>query len=170
MVNENHFRFDGKTFFNIEKMIYGFKNCKSFSEIELFVIARTFEIRLPKFGIGRSSESRRHRNPATVAGIRPDLAKMAGSNRIWMEPATGPTGFGQNGRNPAGSYRIWRNTTILAGFGQTCSPESDNGDRTLPDSGRCLKIFSRKLFFLKMISSKIFYDGNHFTSKQTEHK
>jgi hypothetical protein len=91
MVNENHFRFDGKTFFNFGKMIYGFKNRKSFSEIELFVLARTFEIRLPESCIGRSSESRGHRNLAMVRS-RPDLAKMAGSDRIWMEPA----GFGWN--------------------------------------------------------------------------
>jgi len=79
------------------------------------------------------------------------------------------------------------NPAILAGSGQTFSPESGNGDRTLPDSGdnyqtlifafrnffvrtKHRKIFSRKSFFLKMISSKSFYDGNHFTSKQTEHK
>jgi len=32
------------------------------------------------------------------------------------------------------------------------------------------KLFWKNYFFLKMISSKIFYDGNNFTSKQTEHK
>jgi hypothetical protein len=41
MVNENHFQFDRKTFFNFWKTIYGFK---SFSEIKLFVLARTFDI------------------------------------------------------------------------------------------------------------------------------
>jgi hypothetical protein len=72
--------------------------------------------------------------------------------------------------------------------GQTCSSKSGNSDRTLPDSGgccqilifafrnffvraKCRKIFSRKsFFFLKMISPKIFYGENHFTSKQTKHK
>jgi len=69
MVNENHFRFDRKTFFNFWKTIYCFKNRKSFSEIKLFVLARTFDIQLPESGNGRSSESMRHRNPAT--GILP---------------------------------------------------------------------------------------------------
>jgi hypothetical protein len=73
---------------------------------------------------------------------------------------------------------------MLARSSQTCSPESGNGNRMLPDSGdSCLfalrnffvqakywKVFSRKSFFLKLISSKIFYNRNHFTSKQTEHK
>jgi hypothetical protein len=140
--------------------------------------------------------------------IRPDLhgsghwsgriwPKRPGSGRIWTGPAIDPAGSGQNGRDPAGSGRIrplirpdpensGLNPAILAGFGQTFSPESGNGDRTLPDSGdnyqtlifafrtffvrtKHRKIFSRKSFFLKMISSKSFYDGNHFTSKQTEH-
>jgi hypothetical protein len=62
--------------------------------------------------------------------------------------------------------------------------ESGNGDRTLPDSGgncffvfcnffvraKRLKIFLRKSFFFKMISSKIFYYENYFISKQTDHK
>jgi hypothetical protein len=90
---------------------------------------------------------------ATMAGIRPDLAKMAG-----IRPD-------------------------LTGSGGVLT-ESGNGDWMLPDSGdSCIftsrnffvrtkrrKMFSRKLFFLKMISSKIFYDENHFTSKQTVHK
>jgi hypothetical protein len=124
MVNENHFRFDRKTFFNFWKTIYGFKNRKSFSKIKLFALARMFDIRLPESGNSRSSESKRHRNlatsghknivdtgirqhPATVAGcwrtrfrpwseagrnlisllIRPDFAKMAGSDRIRRSPA-----------------------------------------------------------------------------------
>jgi hypothetical protein len=65
MVNENHFRFDRKTFFNIWKTIYGFKKRKSFSKIKLFVLPRTFYIRLLESGNGRSSESKRHRNLAT---------------------------------------------------------------------------------------------------------
>jgi hypothetical protein len=95
-----------------------------------------------------------------MAEIRLDLAKMVG-----IQPdLTGSRGVRQES-------------------GQTCSPESGNGDRTLPDSGnscifasrnffvrtKCRKIFWRKSFFLKMISLKIFYDGNHFTSKQTKH-
>jgi hypothetical protein len=65
MVNENHFRFDRKTFFNFWKTIYGFKNRKLISKVKLFVLVRTFDIRLPEFGNGWSSESRRHWNSAT---------------------------------------------------------------------------------------------------------
>jgi hypothetical protein len=82
--------------------------------------------------------------------------------------------------------QIGRDPAILIGSGQTFSPESGNDDQTLPDSsGICQtlifgfcnffvrakhrKIFSKKLFFLKIISSKLFYDENHFTSKQAEH-
>jgi hypothetical protein len=77
MVNENHFQFDGKNFFNFWKTIYSFKNRKSFYEIKLFIFARTFDIRLPESGNDWSLESRRRRNPAisghrnaTGAGIR----------------------------------------------------------------------------------------------------
>jgi hypothetical protein len=90
----------------------------------------------PEFGHGQS---------------RLDLAKIAG-----IRP---------NGRDPVGYDWIQRSPPESV---QTCSPESSNGDRTLPDSGKsCIfpirnffvrtkhrKIFSRKLFFLKMISSK----------------
>jgi hypothetical protein len=61
MVNENHFLFDRKTFFNFWKI----KNRKSFSEIKLFVLACTFDIRLPESGNSRLSESRQHQNPVT---------------------------------------------------------------------------------------------------------
>jgi hypothetical protein len=40
MVNENHFRFDRKSFFNFWKTIYSYKNCKSFFEIKLFVFTQ----------------------------------------------------------------------------------------------------------------------------------
>jgi hypothetical protein len=140
MVNENHFRFDRKTFFNFWKTIYGFKNRKSFSEIKLFILTSTFDIQMPEFDNGQSSEYYRRWNSATSdhrrrmpenqipAGfgwiqplIRPDLAKMAG---------------------------IRLDSTILIRSGQTCSPESGNGDRTLPDSGdNC--IFSFRNFFMR---------------------
>jgi hypothetical protein len=157
MVDENHFRFDRKTFFNFWKTIYGFKNCKSFSEIKLSILVRTFDIRLLETGNGRLS------NPDGT-GIRQHPATrilpVPESGRICMDPAT----------DHAGSDRD--------------SKESGNGDRTLPDSDdSCIfsfcnffvrtkrrKIFSKKYFFLKIISSKIFYDGNYFTLKQTEHQ
>jgi hypothetical protein len=91
MVNENHFQFARKTFFNFWKTIYGFKNRKSFSEIKLFVLAHTFDIQLSKSGNGRSLESRQHRNPPTSshrniagAGIRRHPATVAGCRRTNM--------------------------------------------------------------------------------------
>jgi hypothetical protein len=150
MVNENHFRFDRKTFFNFWKTIYGFQNRKSFSEIKLFILTSTFDIQMPEFDNGQSSEyywrwnsatsDHRRRMPedqipagfgwiqplirpdlAKMAEIRPDLAKMAGIRPDW---------------------------TILIRSGQTCSPESGNGDRTLPDSGENC-IFSFRNFFMR---------------------
>jgi hypothetical protein len=105
---------------------------------------------------------------------------MAGS-------ATDSAESNQNGQDPAGYDMIRSDLTgsggVLSESGQICWPKSSNGDRILPDSSdSCIfsfrnffvrpkrrKIFSRKLFFLKLISSKIFNDENHFTLKQTEH-
>jgi hypothetical protein len=97
----------------------------------------------------------------------------AGSGQNGKDPVTDPAGSGQNSQDPKESGR---NPTILAGSGQTCLPESGNGNSFIFFFCNFLvrtkrrKIFSRNFFFLKMISSKIFYDGNHFTSKQTKHK
>jgi hypothetical protein len=99
MANENHFRFDCKCLFNFWKTIYGFKNRKSFFEIKLFVLARTFDIRLFEFGNGRSSESRLGLNPATSSHRNPAGAEIrpsspdAGQN--WLESG--------HCQNPAGS-------------------------------------------------------------------
>jgi hypothetical protein len=141
-----------------------------------------------------------------VAGIQPAPEsvhrKSAGIRPLTDQIPTGilpdsgqAAGFGQNGLDPAGSGRIWPkrpgsrrfrlDLAKMAGSGQTFLPESDNGDRTLLDSGdicqtlifafrnffvptKHRKIFSRKS--LKMISSKSFYDRNYFTLKQTEYK
>jgi hypothetical protein len=124
-----------------------------------------FDIQLPEFSNGRLSKSRQRQNPAIFghwntdgAGIRQHLATVVECWRIKFRPK-------------------------LVEIRPTCSSESDNGDQTLPDFGgsciftspnsfmrtKCQKVFSRTSFFLKMISSKIFYDKNHFTSKQTEH-
>jgi hypothetical protein len=76
---------------------------------------------------------------------------------IWPDPE-------ESGWNPA----------ILVGSGQMCSLESGNGDscifsfRNFFVRTKRLKIFSRKLFFFENDFVEIFYDGNHFTSKQTE--
>jgi hypothetical protein len=110
---------------------------------------------------------------------------MSQNGGILTDPVIDPAVSGQNGRDPPGSGRIrplirpdpedsGLNPAILAGSGQTFSPESGNGDQTLPNSGnnyqtfifafrnffvrtKHRKIFSRKSFFLKMISSKSFY-------------
>jgi hypothetical protein len=114
-------------------MIYDFKNRKSFSKIKLFVLTRTFDIQWSESGNGRSSESRRHRNPATsgppspdaggpdsgrnlaMVRNRPDLAKMAG---IRPDPATDLAGFGQNGQNPTDLTRSGRVRLESGHFGQ----------------------------------------------------
>jgi hypothetical protein len=91
-----------------------------------------------------------------MAGIQPDLdrsghrsgriwPKWQGSCRILPDPE-------EFGRNLAKHVRQNSATTTV-----TFSPSIIFFVRT-------------KHFFLKMISSKAFYDKNHFKSKQTEHK
>jgi hypothetical protein len=109
MVNKNHFQFDYKSFFNFLKTIYGFKNRKWFSEIELFILVRTFDIRLTKLGHGRLSKSKQRRMPANqipaktgwnsaMVRSQPDLAKMVGIRpdlaRIQTDPVTDPAESG----------------------------------------------------------------------------
>jgi hypothetical protein len=197
MVNENYFRFDRKAFFNFWKKIYGFKNRKSFSEIKLFILARTFDIRLPESGNGWSSESRctgirplkycQRQNPATsghrhrmladqisaeigrnLATVRsgPNLAKMARIRLDLTRSGGVRPEFGYFSRNPAKHAR--RNPATVTGRCRipttvafspfvifSCKPNAEN-------------IF-KKIIFLKIISSKIFYNKNYFTTKQTEH-
>jgi hypothetical protein len=110
----------------------------------------------PEFGHGQklTRSGQNGRDPTGFGWIwpliLPDLDEFGhGSGRIWPKwPGSG------------------RNLAILAESGQTCSPKFDNGDRTLPDSSdSCIftfrnffvqtkrrKIFSKKIFFLKMIS------------------
>jgi hypothetical protein len=104
--DENHFRFDHKTLFNFWKTIYGFKNCKSFFEIKLFVLAHTFYIRLLKSSNSRLSESRRHRNPAISSHRNPD-ADGPDSGRIWWIWPKWP-GSGRIWPKWPGSGWIWR--------------------------------------------------------------
>jgi hypothetical protein len=73
-------------------------------------------------------ESSRRRNSVTVSG-RPDSDHRQQPAGIRLNPAIDPVGSGQNGRDPTGSRRVQPKS------GQICSPESDNGDKTLPDSG-----------------------------------
>jgi hypothetical protein len=69
------------------------------------------------------------RIPAKIAELRLDLE---GSDWIWPK-------WPRSGRNPA----------------NTCSPESDNGDRTLPDSSDSC-IFASRNFFLQVKRREIF--------------
>jgi hypothetical protein len=98
MVNENHFRFDRKTFFNFWKTIYGFK----FFEIKFFVLACTFDIRKWLLvGIQAAPESGNIQPPKNC--------------RIWMDPA----GSGQNGRDPEESGNFGRiRPNVFAGIRQ----------------------------------------------------
>jgi len=88
MVKENHFRFDHKIFFNFLKIIYGFKNRKSFFEIKLFVLAYTFNIRLLESSNDQSSESGNIRPPENCRRtiFRPDLT---GSGGVRLESGNG---------------------------------------------------------------------------------
>lgn len=125
-------------------------------------------------GVGiRPPEYCRHRNPATSGHCRRMPADQI---------------LAESGRNPA-MVKSRPDLAKMAGIRLNLIGsggvllESGNDDRTLPDSGNnCIftfrnffvrtkrrKIFSRKFFFLKMISLKIFYNENYFTSKQTEH-
>jgi hypothetical protein len=69
MVNKNYFKFDCKSFFKFWKTIYYFENRKLFYEIKLFVLTRTFDIRLSESSNCRSSESNRRQSPA-ISGCR----------------------------------------------------------------------------------------------------
>jgi hypothetical protein len=82
--------------------------------------------------------------PTTVVGCRQIrfLQKLA---EILLDFGHGqkPAKSGQNNRDPARIRPLIRpdleesgwNSAILAEFGQICSPESGNGNWTLPDSG-----------------------------------
>jgi len=122
---------------------------------------------------GRNSAGTRirHRQTKFRPGSRRIPAKPVGSG--WIRVLIRPD-LEDSGLNPA----------VLAGSGQTFSLESGNGDWTLPDSGdnyqtlifsfrnffvrtKHRKIFSRKLFFLKMISLKSFYVETNEVLPQT---
>jgi len=137
MVNENHFRFDRKNFFNFWKTIYGFKNRKSFSEIKLLVLVCMFDIRLQESSNDRLSKSRRRWNSATSGHRNTD------STELWRLPAI------------FAGCRWTRFRPKIAGFGQTCSPESGNGDRKLPDSSDSC-IFAFRDFFVHTKHRKYF--------------
>jgi hypothetical protein len=91
----------------------------------------------------------------TSGGIRSDLTKMAG-----MQPLIRPDLAKMAGIRPD----LTKSRGVLLESGQTCSPESGDGDLTLPDSSNsCIfsfrnffmrtkhrKIFSRKLFFFEI--------------------
>jgi hypothetical protein len=144
MVNENHFRFDHKDFFNFWKTI---KTVNCFSKLNFSSLhARLiFDCRNPAMvyrrnpggaGIWQHPATEIWQHTATVAGCRnPAMV------RSWSNLAKS----GQNGKDPAGSGR---NPAILAESGQTCSPESGNGNQTLTDSGDSC-IFAFRNFFVR---------------------
>jgi hypothetical protein len=169
MVNENHFRFGRKSLFNFWKTIYNFKNRKSFSEIKFLVLACMFDIRLPESSNSRSSESRRHRNPATsghqnidCAGLRRLPATVAKCKRTRFRPKL----VRIQPWSEAG--RIWPIWPKFGYFGRIrpnmfaiIRQRPSNSYRTLQDSDdscifafrdffvrtKCRKIFLKKLFF-----------------------
>jgi len=96
----------------------------------------------------------------SVVGIQATLE--SGNIRPWSKA----------GRNPVGSChwfgRIWMNLAESgqngldpAGSGQMCSPESSNGDRTLPDSGDSC-IFSFIIFLYESNVGKYFRENYLF--------
>jgi len=151
MVNENHFRFDHKSFFNFRKN--RFKTVNRFSKLNyssLHACLISDHQNLAIIGCRNRVGAGVRQHP--VAGIL--SAPESGHRRTKFRP------------NLAGSGRF----RLLAGFRSIFL----NGDRTFSDSGdicqtlifafrnffvrtKHRKIFSRKSFFLKMISSKSFY-------------
>jgi len=119
-----------------------------------------------------------------------------GSSRIWPESGQAGRVPAGSGQNQAKQARFRPESANLAGFRPLLpkSSSSKSGHHCLnlarrniaTATGRCQiqflaigefcvrakrrKIFSEKLFFWKIISSEIFYDEHHFTSKQMKHK
>lgn len=159
-----------------------FNNCRSSDPVGAGVRQHPVVGNLPASKSGRrNSAGAGIRRPEPNSGrIRPDLD---GSGHY-------PAGSGQNGRDPAGSGWVrpltrpdlaktagirpdpedsGLNPAILAGSGQTFSPKSGNGDRTLPDSGDNYQtlIFAFRNFFVrtkhrKIFSKKIIFSENDF--------
>jgi hypothetical protein len=156
MVNENHCRFERKSFFNFWKAIYGFKNCKSFSEIKLLVLACMFHIRLPESSNVQSSESRRRRN-STTSGHR----RRMSTDQI---PA-------EIGRNLA----MVKSRPDLAGIQQFWPDPAKHARRNpATTTGRCripaTIAFSPFVIFSCLPNAKKYFQENYFTSKQMDHK
>jgi hypothetical protein len=110
MVNENHFQFDCKSLFNFWKTIYGFENCKSFSEFKLFILARTF------VGIRHLWALEFVGNPTLPSKIPEFWYPIARIRRHWhhcRNPATSP---GSGGLDSGELVRIRRRRSDVAGF------------------------------------------------------
>jgi hypothetical protein len=78
---------------------------------------------------------------------RPDLTGFGGIQPFWLDPAKHAC---WNSATATGCCRISVTIAFLSFVIFLCKPMPEN--------------------IFKIISSKIFYDENHFTSKQTEHK
>jgi hypothetical protein len=95
-------------------------------------------------GYDRSGSGQNGRDPAKYDLTRPDPVKVSRRN---LATATGRC------RIPATFAKLLFLHFVIF----SCEPNAE-------------KYFRENHFFLKIISSKLFYDVNYFSSKQTEHK
>jgi hypothetical protein len=109
MVNENHFRFDRKSFFNFLKTIYGFKTVNRFPKLN----SSSLHTRL--ISDCRNSATSGHQNIAS-SGIRRHLATVAGCWRPDSDHGQKPAGSSQNGLDPVRSDQIRRNSARTQPF------------------------------------------------------
>jgi len=155
MVNENHFQFDRKTSlifrkqFTILKTVNRFPKLNS-SSLHAHLISNgrnpVMVGRRNPSGTGiRQHPAHRRRMPADqiLAETGQNLA-MVRSGRIWPK-------WSESCR----SDRIRKSPVILAGSGQTCLSESDNGRLTLPNSENSCS-FTFRNFFVRTKRRKIF--------------
>jgi hypothetical protein len=91
----------------------------------------------PKFCRCRNPVTSGHHRRLSVDQIPAETGRNLAMvrSRIWTDSTIDPVRSGQNGRDPEE-------------FGQTCSPESGNGDQTLPDSDDSY-IFAFGNFFVR---------------------
>jgi hypothetical protein len=124
-----------------------------------------FDIRLSEFNNCRSLESSRHQNSITVSD-RPDSdhrQQPTGSDRIWLLIRSDLAKTA--GIRPK-QEEFSRNPAILARFDQICWPESDNGDKTLPDSGAiCRTLIFAFVIFLSEPNARKYFRESYFFFK-----
>jgi hypothetical protein len=129
MVNENHFRFDRKIFFNFLKTIFlnRFQKLNSSSlHARLISDCRNSAMvgRQNPSGTGIREHSATEKLPASEsdriwmnpAGSGQNGRDLAGFGQNGWDPATDPAGAGQNGWDPAGSDRNQRSPIGIRQF------------------------------------------------------